>query len=93
MVVGVQVRDEDGGDAGQHGVHGVAVVAAELAESSLAAVQQQRLTRAAETQQTGSDAFSAPRPTHLIYNEDDLRNKTRSERIPTLVLGIRIDEI
>lgn len=60
MVVGVQVRDEDGGDVGQHGVHGVAVVAAELAEGSLATVQQQRLARAAATQETGSDAFSAP---------------------------------
>lgn len=60
MVVGVQVRDEDGGDVGQHGVHGVAVVAAELTEGSLATVQQQRLTRAAVTRQTGSDATSAP---------------------------------
>lgn len=41
MVVGVQVRHEDGGDVGQHGVHGVAVVAAELAEGPLATVQQQ----------------------------------------------------
>lgn len=47
MVVGVQVRDEDGGDVGQHGVHGVSVVSAELAEGSLATVQQQRLARAA----------------------------------------------
>lgn len=47
MVVGVQVRDEDGGDVAQHGVHGVAVMAAELAEGPLAAVQQQRLAGAA----------------------------------------------
>lgn len=57
MVVGVQVRDEEGGDVGQNGVHGVAVVTAQLTEGSLAAVQQQRLTRAAATQQTGSDAL------------------------------------
>lgn len=60
VVVGVQVRDEDGGDVGQHGVHGVTVVAAQLAEGSLAAVQQQRLTRAAATPETGSDAFRPP---------------------------------
>lgn len=57
VVVGVQVRDEEGGDVGQNGVHGVAVVTAQLTEGSLAAVQQQRLTRAAATQQTGSDAL------------------------------------
>lgn len=49
VVVGVQVGHEDGGDPGQNLVHGVAVVSAELTEGSLAAVQQQRLTRAANT--------------------------------------------
>lgn len=40
VVVGMQVWDEDGGDAAQHGVHTVAVVPAELAEGPLATVQQ-----------------------------------------------------
>lgn len=43
-MVGVQVRDEDGGDLRQNVVHGVSVVSAELPERSLATIQQERLT-------------------------------------------------
>lgn len=57
VVVGVQVRDEDGGDVGQDGVHGVSVVSAELAEGSLATVQQQRLARAAANRKQEMTTF------------------------------------
>lgn len=67
VVVSVQVRDEDGGDVGQHGVHGVAIVAAELAEGSLAAVQQQRPTRAAATQQTGDVRRDASKKCESVF--------------------------
>ena len=47
VVVGVQVRDKDGGDLGEGVVHPVPIVSAELPEGPLTAVQQQRLGRAA----------------------------------------------
>lgn len=46
-MVGVHVRDEDGGDVGQSLVYGVTVVSAELTEGSLSTVQQEGLSRAA----------------------------------------------
>lgn len=54
VVVGVHVRDEDGGDLGQGLVHAVPVVSAELTEGSLPAVQQHRLTRATSDRHTAS---------------------------------------
>lgn len=60
-MVGVQVRDEDGGDLGQRLVHVVAVMPAELAEGSLATVQQQRLSRALTATNTREELRSSGR--------------------------------